>query len=82
MAGSWQPTSTLRANLLMDHRADNEKQLLCHGCGKAFAAFLGEMAEHNAEVVCPHCGKIYTRAEAAALAKALTPNPAKRATEN
>jgi DNA-directed RNA polymerase subunit RPC12/RpoP len=53
----------------MDRQADNEKQVLCNGCGKAFTAFLSEMAEHNAKVVCPHCSKVYSRDEAAALTK-------------
>ena len=28
---------------------------LCEHCGKTFSAFLHEMAEKNAKVVCPNC---------------------------
>jgi DNA-directed RNA polymerase subunit RPC12/RpoP len=31
--------------------------LLCKHCGQTFSAFLHEMAEKNAKVVCPSCGK-------------------------
>jgi DNA-directed RNA polymerase subunit RPC12/RpoP len=31
--------------------------LLCEHCGQTFSVFLHEMAEQNAKVVCPHCGK-------------------------
>jgi hypothetical protein len=31
--------------------------LLCESCGETFSAFLHEMAEHNAKVVCPKCRK-------------------------
>jgi predicted nucleic acid-binding Zn-ribbon protein len=47
----------------------NEDNVFCKGCSEVLTTFLREMADHNAEVVCPHCGKIYTRAEAEALAK-------------
>jgi Zn finger protein HypA/HybF involved in hydrogenase expression len=30
----------------------------CKGCGEVFTAFLQYMADHNAEVVCPKCGKL------------------------
>ena len=30
---------------------------LCRHCGQALKTFLQEMEEHNAEVVCPSCGK-------------------------
>ena len=30
----------------------------CKGCGEVFTVFLQEMADHNAEVVCPKCGKL------------------------
>jgi uncharacterized Zn-finger protein len=53
----------------MNEREDN---VFCKGCGETLRIFLQGMAEHNAEVVCPHCGKIYTRAEAEALANAAT----------
>ncbi len=29
--------------------------LLCNHCGQTFSAFLHEMAEKNAKVVCPNC---------------------------
>jgi hypothetical protein len=28
---------------------------LCNHCGQAFSAFLHQMADQNAEVVCPKC---------------------------
>jgi len=56
----------------MDHQADNDRQVLCQGCGKAFTAFLTGIAEHNAKVVCPHCGKVHVADEAAAPAKTET----------
>jgi len=37
--------------------AEQEIELTCKDCGKTFTTFLKEMAEHNAKVVCPHCGK-------------------------
>ncbi|HEY6303516.1 MAG TPA: hypothetical protein VIX14_10655 [Terriglobales bacterium] len=30
---------------------------LCNYCGKTFSAFLHEMADQNAKVVCPDCRK-------------------------
>lgn len=48
----------------------NEDDVLCKSCGESLTTFLREMADHNAEVVCPHCGKIYTRADGEALVKA------------
>ncbi len=30
---------------------------LCNSCGKTFSAFLHEMADQNAKVVCPDCRK-------------------------
>jgi len=48
----------------------NEDNVFCKGCGEALTTFLREMADHNAEVVCPHCGRRYSRAEAEAVAKA------------
>lgn len=50
----------------------NEDNVFCKGCGETLRVFLSQMADHNAEVVCPHCGKVYTLAEAQALAKATT----------
>jgi DNA-directed RNA polymerase subunit RPC12/RpoP len=37
--------------------SDDKVDLLCKHCGQAFSAFLHEMADHNAKVVCPSCGK-------------------------
>jgi uncharacterized Zn-finger protein len=48
----------------------NEDNVFCKGCGETLTTFLRQMAHQNAEVVCPHCGKVYTRADAEALAKA------------
>ena len=31
--------------------------VLCKNCGQTFTAFLQEMADKNAEVVCPRCRK-------------------------
>jgi DNA-directed RNA polymerase subunit RPC12/RpoP len=33
-----------------------QTDLLCEHCGQTFSAFLHEMAEKNAKVVCPNCG--------------------------
>ena len=30
-------------------------ELLCNHCGKTFSAFLHQMADKNAKVVCPNC---------------------------
>jgi DNA-directed RNA polymerase subunit RPC12/RpoP len=36
--------------------ANNDSiELLCHQCGQTFSAFLHEMADKNAQVVCPNC---------------------------
>jgi len=32
-------------------------EVLCKNCGQTFTAFLKEMADKNAEVVCPRCRK-------------------------
>jgi uncharacterized Zn finger protein len=32
----------------------------CKGCGEEFVAFLQKMADRNAVVVCPKCGKANT----------------------
>jgi DNA-directed RNA polymerase subunit RPC12/RpoP len=32
-------------------------ELLCNHCGQTFSAFLHQMADKNAEVVCPNCRK-------------------------
>ena len=31
-------------------------ELLCDHCGQTFSAFLHQMADQNAKVVCPNCG--------------------------
>jgi DNA-directed RNA polymerase subunit RPC12/RpoP len=31
--------------------------VVCKACGEIFSVFLEQMANHNAEVVCPRCGK-------------------------
>ena len=31
--------------------------LLCNHCGQTFSAFLHQMADKNAKVVCPNCGE-------------------------
>jgi hypothetical protein len=33
----------------------------CKSCGQVFSTFLEQMADHNAEVVCPNCGKSHER---------------------
>jgi len=46
---------------------EGKSDTLCQDCDATFAAFLEQMAEHNAEqmaelnrqVVCPTCGKIH-----------------------
>lgn len=43
--------------------------VVCKNCGQAFSAFLRDMAEHNAKVACPNCGKVYDRDETMATAK-------------
>jgi rRNA maturation endonuclease Nob1 len=35
---------------------DQSIAALCHRCGKTFEAFLHQMEEQNAKVVCPDCG--------------------------
>jgi endogenous inhibitor of DNA gyrase (YacG/DUF329 family) len=35
-------------------------EVLCKNCGKTLTAFLQEMADKNAEVTCPFCGKDYS----------------------
>ena len=39
--------------------SDETTDLLCAHCGQTFSAFLHEMADHNAKVVCPNCGKAH-----------------------
>jgi len=33
-------------------------KMWCQGCGQVLTSFLQEMADRNAEVVCPECGKL------------------------
>lgn len=42
--------------------SDESIEALCKHCGQALTDFLHEMEEHNAEVVCPACGKKQDRA--------------------
>jgi hypothetical protein len=35
---------------------DQNMAALCQHCGKTFSAFLHQMEEQNAKVVCPDCG--------------------------
>ena len=35
--------------------SDDSIELLCNRCGKTFSAFLHQMEEQNAKVVCPDC---------------------------
>jgi len=35
--------------------AEPTVEVLCPVCGQTFTAFLKDMADKNAEVVCPHC---------------------------
>jgi transcription elongation factor Elf1 len=39
--------------------SDDSIDLLCKHCGQTFSAFLHEMADKNAKVVCPSCGKAH-----------------------
>jgi hypothetical protein len=41
-------------------REPTTTDVLCEGCGKTFTAFLQEMADKNAVVTCPCCGKGYS----------------------
>jgi len=47
-----------------------QTDLLCEHCGQTFSAFLHEMAEKNAKVVCPNCGGSHD----SKLAKTVKPN--------
>jgi predicted Zn finger-like uncharacterized protein len=38
---------------------DKQVQIKCKNCGAVFSTFLEQMAEHNAKIVCPKCGKIH-----------------------
>jgi ribosomal protein S27E len=53
----------------------DEDNVLCKGCGETLTTFLRGMADHNAEVVCPHCGEVHTPADADVLAKAAERTP-------
>lgn len=37
--------------------SDQNLEDLCQHCGQALSTFLHQMEHHNAEVVCPTCGK-------------------------
>jgi predicted Zn finger-like uncharacterized protein len=36
---------------------EQQLDMPCKNCGKSFAIFLRQMAAHNQNVVCPHCGQ-------------------------
>ncbi len=41
-----------------DLRVDDQTiETLCNHCGQTFSTFLHQMAEQNAKVTCPACGK-------------------------
>lgn len=40
-------------------------ELPCKHCGQTLSAFLHQMQEHNAKVVCPACGKEHRNEPAA-----------------
>ncbi|HXM61244.1 MAG TPA: hypothetical protein VN950_10340 [Terriglobales bacterium] len=40
--------------------SESTTEVLCESCGKTFTAFLQEMADKNAAVTCPCCGKGYS----------------------
>jgi len=43
------------ANMNDANVSNDSIELLCNSCGKTFSAFLHEMADQNAKVVCPDC---------------------------
>jgi len=43
------------ANMNNANVSNDSIELLCNHCGKTFSAFLHEMADQNAKVVCPDC---------------------------
>ena len=47
----------MRGAVTRTNMSDEKVDLLCAGCGQTFSAFLHEMADHNAKVVCPSCGR-------------------------
>jgi DNA-directed RNA polymerase subunit RPC12/RpoP len=40
--------------------SEQTMEVFCKNCGKTFTAFLQEMADKNAVVTCPCCGKGYS----------------------
>jgi len=43
---------------MTDGNVSNDSiELLCNHCGQTFSAFLHQMADKNAKVVCPNCRK-------------------------
>ncbi|MGA9897497.1 MAG: hypothetical protein WBQ09_05295 [Terriglobales bacterium] len=42
--------------------SDDTTDLLCPHCNATFTAFLHELADQNAKVVCPCCGKAQPKA--------------------
>jgi endogenous inhibitor of DNA gyrase (YacG/DUF329 family) len=57
---------------------DETTDLLCPHCGQTFSAFLHEMADHNAKVVCPSCGKAPDGKPAKAAKPVVGARPVKR----
>jgi hypothetical protein len=55
----WLKEGGRRARILMRANPMDEPTIdvLCENCGQTFTAFLKEMADKNAEVTCPACGK-------------------------
>jgi hypothetical protein len=60
---------------------DQKTDIKCTNCGEAFCAFLREMAEHNARVVFPRCGKVQDREHVFEGAKAALRKEVKPETE-
>jgi predicted RNA-binding Zn-ribbon protein involved in translation (DUF1610 family) len=44
-------------NLDENNMSADQIDFLCEHCGQTLSAFLHEMAERNAKVVCPNCGE-------------------------
>jgi len=43
--------------------SDENLEALCKHCGQALSTFLHQMEQHNAEVVCPSCGRTQDEAK-------------------
>lgn len=55
-----------------DRKSKDETTIdqLCDNCGQVFSAFLNQMEEQNAKVVCPACGTEHSAGHAHIPAKA------------